>query len=347
MKVNLEDLAVKDGQLLLKQESEWVNGWMTVDIKKQEPSCKFKGKPMSIELWFQIISFFKWTQEKFKSESQIRLYYEKEKKIWNAFPYPQTPSGMTTNDESSQEIRSKFPEPWQYFGTAHHHCTAGAFQSGTDEANEKNQDGFHYTIGHLDKPNLDYHGRFSWGGSLFQTDLFQWVQLPDWASEIPVQIRSNSLYDYLLCSNVATKKEYNFPEEWKSSIKKPVQKTWTGNAFYGTGPYNPTLFPTENTYSRGGPTVYANSPTTDEEKEAEEEEKITLAEQSICQEVDEILWQAGMDADTAYKLLSKPQDEMSTAETIDYNALKDSLMSFEMHPASFKRKVEFLFEFDA
>ncbi len=33
--------------------------------------------------------------------------------------------------------------------SAHHHCSASAFQSGTDEENERGQDGLHITVGRM------------------------------------------------------------------------------------------------------------------------------------------------------------------------------------------------------
>ena len=46
------------------------------------------------------------------------------------------------------------------FGTVHHHCSTSAFQSGTDEADETNREGFHFTIGNLDKEDIDIHFRW-------------------------------------------------------------------------------------------------------------------------------------------------------------------------------------------
>ena len=238
MKINLEDLTVSKDKLFIKSENEWVKGWNEIEVSQKEPSCHFKGEKMTIETWFQILSFFAWTEEKFKSESQIRLYYNRETKKWKVQPFPQTPAGMTTSDENDKEIRAKFPEPWTYFGTGHHHRNAGAFQSGTDEANEKDQDGWHFTIGHLDKTIYDYHGRFSWAGTLFKANLFEWIEFPKWAKDVPHEIKLHAAYSYVLHSNAARKSEPTFPEEWKSVIK-PKPKTHT----YG-GSYHTSLYPT-------------------------------------------------------------------------------------------------------
>ena len=236
MNIDINNLAVHNNKLYLKSENEFISGWNRIEVSDKEPRCKFKGGRMSIKTWFQILGFFRWTQDKYKSESQVRLYYNTKTKEWAAQPYPQSPSGMTTNDEQDEKLRSKFPTPWEYFGTAHHHCTSAAFQSGTDESNERNQDGWHYTIGNLDQAILDYHGRFSWDSELFPADLLSWVELPNWANSVPREIRYRAINEYLLCRSVSNKEEYEFPSDWKSVVKpKPVQPTYS----YGSNPYNP------------------------------------------------------------------------------------------------------------
>lgn len=235
MNIDINNLRVSDNKLFLRSDSEWVSGFTEIEIPKGDPILRFKGGKMKVELWFKILNFFLWTQEKYKSESQVRLYYNKHTKEWGAYPYPQTPNGMTTNDSQDKEIRSKFPDPWQYLGTAHHHCTSAAFQSGTDEANERQQDGWHYTIGHLDKAFLDYHGRFSWGGSLFKASLLDYIEFPDWINNIPSQIKYHTAMDYLCCSAIAMSSEYSFDEEWKSSIKpKAVTSSYNTNTLFNT-----------------------------------------------------------------------------------------------------------------
>ena len=235
MNIDINNLRVSENKLYLRSDSEWVSGFTEIEVPKGDPLLKFKGRKMKVKLWFKILNFFLWTQEKYKSESQVRLYYNKNTKEWGAYPYPQTPNGMTTNDSQDKEIRSKFPDPWQYLGTAHHHCTSKAFQSGTDEANEREQDGWHYTIGHLDKAFLDYHGRFSWGGSLFKANLLDYIEFPDWINNVPSQIKYHTAMDYLCCSAIAMSSEHSFDEEWKSSIKpKTVTSSYNTNTLFNT-----------------------------------------------------------------------------------------------------------------
>jgi hypothetical protein len=92
------------------------------------------------------------------------LYYDENKKQpWSFWVPPQITSGMTVKSDPEhinfQVQRAQHPDIM--FGTVHHHCSTSAFQSGTDEADETNREGFHFTIGNLNKPtDIDIHFRW-------------------------------------------------------------------------------------------------------------------------------------------------------------------------------------------
>ena len=336
--IQLKDYRVHENKLYVRSDNEWVSGWNAIEVPKNPPTCQFKGGKMSLHLWFQILAFFKWTQDKYKSESQVRLYYNKESKTWGAHPYPQSPSGMTTNDSQDEEIRAKFPDPWVYFGTAHHHCTTKAFQSGTDEANERQQDGWHYTIGCLDSEIYDFHGRFSWAGELFQADLFSWIDLPDWAKDIPSQVRYDSAYDYVLHSDISSKEEYYFPEEWKDSIK-PKQTFTKTNSGFGY----------HQTYLGGG---YGNHYYEPVEKEIKKEKEEKELDPSQCVMIESILFDAGLSLEEALDAYEY-NDKNSNDRGLDSNAveleflyqnLELSLRERGISPADFRSALDLLIE---
>ena len=236
---------------------------------------------------------------------------------------------MTTDDETIKEAREKFDKDWTYLGTAHHHCTAGAFQSGTDEANEKNQDGFHYTIGNLDKEFLDYHGRFSWAGILYPAYLSSWVEEPKWINQVPEAIKASTLWDYFLSIKIANDEKYKFPEEWKASIKPKEQTTWwphqrgvISGGYYGHGNH------TQNHY--GG---------SNEKKEEEKEDKEDRAIEAIVTEVDTILFDVWFDAESVYKTLTKTAGEFDHHDEFLENNLNLALAKNGMDSDEFKRKI--------
>jgi hypothetical protein len=139
---------------------------LTHEVEQTNLKLDYFGPKMSPEVWNQILAFFKWTYDETKSESQVRLFVNPKEKRWSAWAFPQKANtGMTAQEiENSEAVeqRKQFSvaDGWIYFGTVHHHCSASAFQSGTDESNEKNQDGIHITVGNLNSNQYSIDWRF-------------------------------------------------------------------------------------------------------------------------------------------------------------------------------------------
>jgi hypothetical protein len=125
---------------------------------------QWHGKKIPFAMWQEILAFMKHSYDVLKSETMCFLYYdEKKKQPWSFWVPPQITSGMTVKSDPDhinfQAQRAQYPDTM--FGTVHHHCGTSAFQSGTDEADETNREGFHFTVGHLDTPhNVDIHFRW-------------------------------------------------------------------------------------------------------------------------------------------------------------------------------------------
>ena len=147
------------------------------EVKAAQGRLDYAGPPIAPELWHQVLSFFRWTHKEMQSESQVRLYVNHQLGRWGAWAFPQEArTGMNARElpvqEQPEQARARFAawqsEPsddWRYFGTVHHHCSASAFQSSTDEANERNQDGLHLTVGRMDAEHHDVHARFYYSGN--------------------------------------------------------------------------------------------------------------------------------------------------------------------------------------
>lgn len=116
--------------------------------------------------------------------------------------------------EQAGEFASWQSEPsddWLYFGTVHHHCSASAFQSSTDEQNEWNQDGLHITVGRMDQERHDLHARFYLGGNCFEPDLgCFWPLAADLAEQVPASLHAE-LARYQMCGKVTV----DFPDAWR------------------------------------------------------------------------------------------------------------------------------------
>lgn len=134
-------------------------------VQKKEPKPIWKGAKIPWDLWMQAVAWCQVTQEKFKSEALIYLFYNTSNpdSPWQLWLVPQITNGMTvkadTNNPNYTLERKLFPD--LQFGSLHHHCTAGAFASGTDKDDEVDRDGFHFTIGNIGSKRHSTHFRFS------------------------------------------------------------------------------------------------------------------------------------------------------------------------------------------
>jgi len=140
---------------------------------------EFHGKPIPMFMWHDIMHCMKQTQDQFNSEALVFLFYDADSnQPWSWWLPPQQTNGMTVkslpDDPEYKKQRAKYPD--LMLGTVHHHCTSSAFQSGTDEADEVNREGLHFTIGHLNKAKFDIHFRMSLGGQCVEMDAHTYIE---------------------------------------------------------------------------------------------------------------------------------------------------------------------------
>ncbi len=138
-------------------------------VKLDELVPEFKGSKIPRNMWKEILVFMKQSYDKYNSETLLFLFYdEKASQPWSYWVPPQITSGMTVKSDPDHENykiqRKNYPDTM--FGTVHHHCNISAFQSGTDEADEVDREGLHFTIGNLNKvDDIDIHCRITISGS--------------------------------------------------------------------------------------------------------------------------------------------------------------------------------------
>ena len=196
------------------------------EIKSGKGQIDYTGPKFSSQMWHQVLSFFRWTHKEMDSESQVRLYVNHKLGRWGAWAFPQEArTGMSAREiatpETPEQAIARFAswgsEPsgdWLYFATVHHHCGASAFQSGTDEANERNQDGLHLTVGQMDAERHDLHARFYLNGNCFSPDLSRfWPVDPALAEQVPP-----TLHDELARYQMGEKVVVDFPEAWRKNV---------------------------------------------------------------------------------------------------------------------------------
>jgi len=212
------------------------------EVPALEP--KWYGKKIPLEMWNDILAFMKISYDKLKSETLLFLYYDENnaESPWSYWVPPQTTSGMSvksdpTNPEFSKQ-RAAYPDT--LFGTVHHHCSTSAFQSGTDEADETNREGFHFTIGNLnDKDSCDIHLRCTLGGICVDIDDLSLI-LPDMPSLFKKSIKTltpkmqevEMEYKHEQYAKLPDITKYNFDNELEN-VSKPVWKPLQTTTRYG------------------------------------------------------------------------------------------------------------------
>jgi len=237
-------IKTKDNKFFRHIDVAGFNGYVPAEdprpeYPEMEPYMNWFGGKIALSLWSQVMAFFEWSQKEFKSEVQVRLYYNTENKKWGVWAYPQKPDGMTTREvEDHPDVarqRSQFPPPWILLGTIHHHCTSSAWQSSTDRSNEETQEGVHITVGKIGSTEYDLHIRMIVRGFQFdKVPLSMWFDMPPGTpDDYPFQLKSTILEFFL---KRPPKEDVAFPEQWKTNcIKREPIKLGTGS---GSGSFH-------------------------------------------------------------------------------------------------------------
>ncbi len=209
-------------------------------------------------IWPEVLAFFKWTYTTHRSESQVRLFVNRATGEWKAWAFPQKArTGMTAHEidvddaeeyekTKAQLVQFSDTDGWTYWGTAHHHCGGGAFQSGVDENNEKKQDGIHITVGYMDRNHHDIHFRLYMGGIRLDGNMTDFWDVGD--TGVPEHMQSlmkdgwkEALTRHLM--GVTCPADQTFPEIWKENV---IDITPKGVVIGGRehGVYQPSFTPT-------------------------------------------------------------------------------------------------------
>jgi hypothetical protein len=179
--------------------------------------------PKLNDIWPSVLAFFKWTYDKYQSESQVRLYVSPDR--WYAWAYPQEAgTGMITKEihgPAASKQREQFGSLLP-FGTAHHHNNVTAFQSSIDEKDENKQTGLHLTVGNLAEAEYDIHARLYISGFKFEPDL-SWFWEVDLLQDLPPELREllNKDAAHTLAKKqmgIPPPKEIEFPDQWRDNI---------------------------------------------------------------------------------------------------------------------------------
>ncbi len=247
----------QNGGSIVKQLKE-VNGLFTCflehQVTKTTAQFKWTGPKIPEAEWHSMLEFFQWSYDTTKSETQVRLYVNKLTATWKIWAYPQeAKTGMSAreldDDPKTKDQRAQFnpDDGWLYFGTVHHHCSCSAFQSATDESNEKGQDGIHITIGNMEAKRYSIHDRFYIGGQKIDHDMSWFWDVGEVMADVPAWAAKLLPYDILdriargqMCEK--SPEGTTFPEIWKDNLvyKAPVVTIYSSQSYVGGLGYTPT-----------------------------------------------------------------------------------------------------------
>jgi hypothetical protein len=204
-----------------------------VPIVLTKPTHRWNGGKITTELWQRVLRFLEWSQEHTKSEAVLHLLYHDVAREWEAIVLPQEGyTGMTVkllpdHPDRADAFRSlpvKAGSSWELMGTVHHHCGAGAFQSGTDSADEKTKEGLHLTIGNLNDKQYSIHARSSFRGTMHEATLTDWFEFD--SSGLPQAVFDTVLRHRLTAPTMAA--DDVFPIWWKANVIKVAQPVALG-----------------------------------------------------------------------------------------------------------------------
>jgi hypothetical protein len=174
---------VNDNKVYQVNDNKLFTTYDEVEVPEQEVTPIWKGAKIPLTMWQTIVKFCKHSYDELKSETLIYLFYdETAAQPWSWWVPPQTTHGMTVKSDPDHanyaEQRAQYPDTM--FGTVHHHCSTSAFQSGTDEADETQREGLHFTIGNLNKDNdFDVHFRMTIGNNHAEIDAHTYIEMDE------------------------------------------------------------------------------------------------------------------------------------------------------------------------
>lgn len=242
--------------------------------KVESEGISSKIPTMPYEQWLQIVGFHRWSYKTFKKETHLSHFITKEGKFIT-LPFHQEATGMSIkielNSPENQALIAQLTEEHGidiggFHGTTHNHVAMAAFQSTTDNSDEAGQQGIHFTLGELHKPEMSIHARVS---AIFNGDISQIKEgsppppealiLKKMITLSPISILSFIDIPHLDKNFKEMPKEYidaamkryvtgigfhetlEFPEEWKARVTEkkylPAQQ-WAGS---GVGAWKPMV----------------------------------------------------------------------------------------------------------
>jgi len=184
----------------------------------QNPVNLWSGPKRTLAQHQQVLAFFEWSYQTHKNEAQVNWFLNDTEGRWEPLVLPQQGRGLHVSllQDHPNYIPTfqRLGTGWSPQGTDHHHCSAPAFQSGTDFGDEKTKEGLHITIGGIGSDKYSIHARSSFRHTIRPVRLSQWYELPEWAVSLPLNLQ-DTILEHLLTTPA---KDAAFPEWWKENV---------------------------------------------------------------------------------------------------------------------------------
>lgn len=214
----------KGGELFQEVEvGPWTGVTAVPKPIERVPSNRWHGAKIPYDVFRQVLAFFEWSMEETKSETIVNLFLNEGTGEWQALVLPQAGyNGMTVKliDDHPNRIPTyqRLGRGWRPMGTVHHHCTASAFQSGTDSNDERSKEGIHVTIGDVTSRRYTIHARTSFREEMTSAILGDWFHAAEPAvyGYLPPSLHEEAL-EYQLTEPPVDR---SFPDWWKANVIK-------------------------------------------------------------------------------------------------------------------------------
>jgi proteasome lid subunit RPN8/RPN11 len=145
--------------------------------------------------------FFRMIYQKYHTESEVMLLYNKAKKQYDLWCPKQEVSMAGVKYDMSEELAGT-PTDWQWIGTYHSHANFGAYHSNVDHDDEQDEDGVHITIGDV-------------GGKAEAFTISASVMIGGERWTLPVQ---NILLGVKRLEDKEAKRKYHITTSWKDDF---------------------------------------------------------------------------------------------------------------------------------
>lgn len=176
----------------------------------------------------QILTLFRNVYEKYRSEANVILHYNRKRKTYRIDVPKQGVSGASVDYVNGEDTYKDYIR----VGTIHSHASMSAFHSGTDHGDELNWDGLHITFGYMNKEYFDISCSIMSGGERFMVqpqDYLENVELVEYEESATSYtrytyvggIRQELPPDKKLGYTVhAPDKDFCCPKKWMDKIDK-------------------------------------------------------------------------------------------------------------------------------